>query len=301
MYNAYTSQELNNLRSVFLTIKKKINEILANHDDINYLDDPSIDVFIIAKEAGIAGILFVPPETINYNHAVLEKTAKDRYIIKVNKNISKVDQLFSIAHEIEHYIKKKADTLKKNKIFIKHDVLINTDVLKNTNALADRIVARNSISNYKEAIRDVKKIKGSKTIANYISETVSKNLGKYVSIEQAYKELAKLLFRDNNKRKNYHEQYILDAMICMLQQRKNEQFIINMINKLYDEEMADYFAANLLVPTERFILWENKSDSKIAKAFKVPRTCIKKRREEIKHELEFITPENISFGDTKIV
>ena len=293
MYNAYTSQELNNLRSVFLTIKKKINEILANHDDINYLDDPSIDVFIIAKEAGIAGILFVPPETINYNHAVLEKTAKDRYIIKVNKNISKVDQLFSIAHEIEHYIKKKADALKKTDRLKKADIFKNTDINKKTFVFekadvfikADDLAARGGYVD-KKAVQYIRKMKGSTLVASYIAETVSGKLGKNVSIEQAYKELAKVFFIDSIRK-------------SIIRGKSKEQFILNMVNKLYDEEMADYFAANLLVPTERFILWEDKSDSEIAKAFKVSRACIKKRREEIKHELNFIKF-NISSGDTKV-
>jgi Zn-dependent peptidase ImmA (M78 family) len=60
------------------------------------------------------------------------------------------------------------------------------------------------------------------------------------------------------------------------------------------EEIADYFAANLLIPTERFVLWEDKSDEDIAKAFGVETKCIRKRREEIAHELDIMTPKDLS-------
>ena len=63
-----------------------------------------------------------------------------------------------------------------------------------------------------------------------------------------------------------------------------------------DEEIADYFAANLLIPTERFILWEDKSNEEIAIAFKVEVRCIQKRREEVEQELEFMVPQNQSSG-----
>jgi len=66
-----------------------------------------------------------------------------------------------------------------------------------------------------------------------------------------------------------------------------------------EEIIADYFAANLLIPTERFILWEDKTDDEIARAFGVEPKCIKKRREEIALELEQLLPKNLS-SDVKI-
>jgi Zn-dependent peptidase ImmA (M78 family) len=56
------------------------------------------------------------------------------------------------------------------------------------------------------------------------------------------------------------------------------------------EDIADFFAANLLVPTERFILWDDKTDNEIAIAFKVEEKCIKKRRKEIEYELYMLEP-----------
>jgi hypothetical protein len=55
------------------------------------------------------------------------------------------------------------------------------------------------------------------------------------------------------------------------------------------EDFFDYFAANLLVPIDRFQLWEDKTDKKIAEAFKVEAKCIKKRRCEVEYEMDILT------------
>ena len=60
------------------------------------------------------------------------------------------------------------------------------------------------------------------------------------------------------------------------------------------EDIADFFAANLLVPTERFILWEDKTDKEIAAAFGVEEECIQKRKKEIEHELYIMTPKDLA-------
>jgi len=65
------------------------------------------------------------------------------------------------------------------------------------------------------------------------------------------------------------------------------------------EDIADYFAANLLVPSERFILWEDKPDEVIARAFGVELKCIERRREEIEYECRQMEPKNLS-SDVKI-
>ncbi|MCL2243331.1 MAG: ImmA/IrrE family metallo-endopeptidase [Treponema sp.] len=69
--------------------------------------------------------------------------------------------------------------------------------------------------------------------------------------------------------------------------------------KAVQETIADYFAANLLIPTERFILLEDKTDEEIAEVFDVESKCIRKRRDEIEMELALLTPENLA-SDIKI-
>jgi Zn-dependent peptidase ImmA (M78 family) len=61
-----------------------------------------------------------------------------------------------------------------------------------------------------------------------------------------------------------------------------------------DEEVSDYFAANLLIPTERFVLWEDRPDEEIARTFQVEEKCIRKRREEIEMELDLLAPNDLS-------
>ena len=62
---------------------------------------------------------------------------------------------------------------------------------------------------------------------------------------------------------------------------------IDRLEGLIADRLADFFAASLLVPINRFLLWEDKSDSEIAAAFGVEEKCICIRRQEI----EDILPE----------
>jgi len=55
------------------------------------------------------------------------------------------------------------------------------------------------------------------------------------------------------------------------------------------EDFFDRFAANLLVPANRFQLWEDSTDQEIARAFMVEEKCIKKRRLEVAHEIRVLT------------
>jgi len=57
------------------------------------------------------------------------------------------------------------------------------------------------------------------------------------------------------------------------------------------EDFIDHFAANLLIPINRFQLWEDKTDKEIAEAFKVEEKCIKKRRQEVVYEVSILTSE----------
>ncbi|MDR2490585.1 MAG: hypothetical protein LBD20_04190 [Spirochaetaceae bacterium] len=60
----------------------------------------------------------------------------------------------------------------------------------------------------------------------------------------------------------------------------------------------DYSAANLLMPTERFILWEDRTDREIAQAFGVTEKCVVKRREEIPIEIEILSNAPLSCTHT---
>lgn len=96
-----------------------------------------------------------------------------------------------------------------------------------------------------------------------------------------------------NKHRNILKKIPLDYGVLI-------QYINIMLKKdisdVVEDELADYFAANLIVPTERFVLWKYKKDEKTARAFKVTRKCISKRRDELNYELEAIAPKELSSG-----
>jgi len=70
-------------------------------------------------------------------------------------------------------------------------------------------------------------------------------------------------------------------------------------NEAVGEDIADYFAANLLIPTERFILWEDKEDEEIARAFGVETRCIAIRREEVERELRLMAPKELASDERR--
>lgn len=87
-------------------------------------------------------------------------------------------------------------------------------------------------------------------------------------------------------------QNVIDTVYSNSEQ-KNRLFIE------YNEAKRDYLKYYVQVPTERFVLWEDKPDEVIAKAFGVDLKCIAKRRKEIEDELILLTPENMA-SDVKL-
>jgi len=122
-------------------------------------------------------------------------------------------------------------------------------------------------SDYDGVIRELKKITYFTKIAKPIAKNASENFGKRIPEDKAYNSIAKLLLMDNEL---------------------GDEFVLKATEDLYNEEIADYFSANLLVPLERFVLWKDRPDDEIAAAFQVPAACIKKRREEAALELEYL-------------
>ena len=279
--NFYTPARLENLRKIFLTIKKKTNEILLPYDDVSYIKNPSVDIETIALKNGIIKIERVPPGDIPEKHAILKNS-----IIKVNKRDNRREQRFSIAHEMEHQFKQLADEQEKvdystKTIFSMFTRKFYKQYKRMAKDATKEELRPSARSNYKSLVKKLKKSPNFNNIAVYIAKTVSYNLGKYIFPDKALNIIAKILYNEPDKIKKLLE----------------DEFIRDAIDELYNEEIADYFAANLLVPTERFILWEDKSDGRIARKFKVPKACIKKRREEIPFEIDFMTINNSDFGD----
>jgi hypothetical protein len=257
-------------RMVFFDIKQKTDELLSAFNNVDFLINPAVDVETIALENGINKILRVPKKNIPGNHATL----KNR-IIKLSNEDSDEEQRFSTGHELEHHIKEKADAAKKENERLLRETMRVFFTDAGITLILDKQGEEQVRSFFKEAARsgydwlvqELKKNPNFIEIAKPIAENASKNFGKHIPEENAYNSIAKLIRMGNKSYKDY----ILDAA-----------------DDLYNEEIADYFSANLLVPLERFVLWENKSNDEIAAAFHVPVDCIIKRRDEAVLELEYL-------------
>jgi len=268
MINAiFTPANPENFRTVFFNIKKKTDEMLSAYNDVDFLENPAVDIRAIAMENDITAIEPVPKKSIPEKHATLENG-----VIKLNEEDEPFEQNFSIGHELEHHIKQKADEMKKANereqmmAFKKVEIMNILD--KRDVKQANSVFEEAARSNYDRVIKALKNRDYVTKIAKSIAENASANLGKHIPEDKALNSIAKL--------------------ICMGNGVLDNDFILEATDDLYNEEIADYFAANLLVPIERFMLWEDKPDDEIAEKFKVPVECIKKRREEVALELEYL-------------
>jgi Zn-dependent peptidase ImmA (M78 family) len=195
-----------NYKKTFGMVRPAVKQLLKNHNKVDFLKNPAIDVEEIAMESGITELKYVHKDEIGGEHAVLRGS-----IIYVDKDEVEGGQRFSIAHEVGHWV----------------------------------LEGRNGAKDEKQAAR-----KG-----------------------------------DSWKRKSL-EQIIKLSPLDQINNRTIED-----IFKSVNEGLMDYFAANLLMPVERFLLWENKSDQEIAAAFGVKPRAVEKRRAEANGELEMLTPD----------
>jgi len=294
-----------NFCKVFFSIRRMTNQVIADYDDVSYLSNPAVPIKAIAKKYNIK-ILRVKPERINFLHAILNDSDKKHVVIKLNKEDSEAEQRFSIAHEMGHYFRTRDTLLKKADVF-KDSKTKKDAVLEKTSKLfsllhSEVFAARSSLSSYKDVIQYMEKCEDAKFVAGYMTETVSENLGKEVSIKQAYKEWAKALIEGTISKKiargsgRYNGKNKTSGKSSDV--KNKEELVLTLINMLYEEELADYFAASLLVPLERFQLWEEKSDRTIAKAFKVSTSCIRKRKHEAEAEQGYLSKYLSSGGKT---
>jgi len=218
---------LTDFYSIYPEIKRLSSELLVldgSDENTCYSKRPFVNARIIAEKLNLQ-VREVPGKFIDNKHAVL---IKEKGIILLNKSDNQGEQLFSIAHEIFHYIfwidqlflqnEKMALIAEKKRIWTKQ---LNNEELQDSKTLKKKL--NNNYSERRFAARE---------------------------FEEAFEK---------------------DIAI--------------------EDEIADYFAANLLIPIERFILWVNKPEKDIARAFRVVDKSIEKRKTEIVFELELLSPE----------
>jgi hypothetical protein len=253
LLNVDTRERMDNFYSIFPDVAQYTSRLVSTFlkdKDIDFSQDPSIDIRDLAIKVGITEIIDVPPEEIPGLHAVLKGS-----VIKLNKNEGPEDKNFSIAHEIFHFISRKGSGVYMPIIARQREIWIK-------NLLASYEIPHASfeipsVSDYYDAMP---------MVARGIAKSISPSVALYVYFKS-----------ENLKRQNN------DIDVAVLS-RIVQDAIIHAI----EEEIADYFAANLLVPTGRFMLWEGRSNEEIASVFKVNSGCIQKRRQEMKHEISSI-------------
>ena len=278
-FSLKTPPYLERLYNIFFDIKEHTDEIHSQLNDKNFLSDPSVDIEFIAQNICHLIIIPVPPEVIQFEHSLLVEGD----IILLNEDDTPEEQRFSIAHEIAHFV------LRKNSD--------KSDIAR-IEANPPQEIFRKFYLNIDIAM---------KVWSQFLASLISEKLGKFVSDKKVYVVLNKVVseavlkktenafFKKGNTRGVSAQIFVKYKEIyetSVNEMKKNWPIIFI---KIYNEEIADYFAANLLVPTERFVLWEDKTDEEIAEAFKVTERCIQKRRdEEIEKEIDFLTPKNLS-------
>jgi Zn-dependent peptidase ImmA (M78 family) len=263
---------MDNFSRIFSFIKKNTDQILGEDKNACFSENPFVDIEAIAKEAGITDIQRVPAENedIDHKHACLKGT-----IIFANTDDVLGEQRFSIAHEIFHKIcteKEAARSVTDPQLGIwksqkGNDEDMNREIAQATSKEFGKVISRHIGKPVSDKTEKIVYEKTGKEVLEIMGKNIAKAMGKPIS----------------NK---------ATLVVC------NEimKAINEIITETIGEEIADYFAANLLVPTERFILWEDKTDEEIARAFGVTEDCIRKRREEIGNELHFMAPKNLSSG-----
>jgi len=270
-----------------------INE-LTNKIRMPYTKDGSLitlkKIKQIVKDFGLR-IKYVEPDLITHDRARLDYEKK---LIYVNKEINKKQQLFSIAHELGHHQDENfiktfpdiQDLLNNNK------KLFNSKVLLNTSKESITYVAREPQAAKQDADFTTQKTPNdiiiqyfSKYYFDPVKDIILATTGIEIS-EKTYNMLFKknYYFETDNRYINFY------SIICHEYYSLFRKFMANLITKIITEELVDYFAANLIIPTTCFLPLDLKPDREIASIFSVTENCVIKRRQEIENELRFLYP-----------
>jgi Zn-dependent peptidase ImmA (M78 family) len=282
---------------IFFSIKSCVDRLLSEVHIITSSETPMVDIEAIAKKVGIKDILYVEPKDspdFNKNQHAFLKEIDGEYVILVNKLESEDEQRFSIAHEIEHFISMQVD---KNVIpwtdyfpsfSIAHEIS-HLFVYKTSKQIKSNYFPKRAIiearSNYLTELETLEKKQ------NGVND-IPKNIAKHSSALTA--DFATYIFNKPVSEKNT---YVIFQKYAKAEYEKIgfKKVLYKTVAETIKEEIADYFAANLLVPTESFVQWKDKPDNKTACVFGVPEKCIVKRKKyEIDYESEFLALKNIS-------
>jgi len=281
MVDVAISQNQANLKDYILsTIINDVDRLLSEDKNTAYSENPIVDIEAIALKAGLI-ILPALSDDISNKHAEYKEITiisdneqlEKKHVILVKDHDCNEEKRFSIAHEIYHY-------LKSDKSGSSRDDTTPFKMLNNKRFISDYILLEiNETGISKSIAKDATEILGKRVCEKKARAVFSK------AVRPVYEKIGKVIFPIFVENKNFDEhKKKMDFF-----QKEMKSAITTAIKETINEEIADYFAANLIVPAERFLLWEDKPDEEIARAFGVTEKCIRKRREEIVYELEFIS------------
>jgi Zn-dependent peptidase ImmA (M78 family) len=274
-------------------INKKVDELLSEYDKPYKIgdDDPSVDVQKIAQEAFGVKIKFISPWKYRQKHAVL-KIENGRYVLKINGKDKDNLELcrFNIAHELGHIIFSHIGVPlvvipRIQKYNIAHEwERFFSPVAEQTNEVQKVLALQ---------LEQLKRLYNSKEVA--IHELVHIMSPVTIKAKDHPKILNYIIAHEWGRieyKNNYYCKISSGTTREVARHKTNffsRKYHSLFIDKWGREELADHFAANLLVPIYRFQFYLGKSDKELAEAFKVDVKCIKKREKELEPEMSVLT------------
>jgi Zn-dependent peptidase ImmA (M78 family) len=279
-------------------IYKKVTELLFKYDRPYKIrsDNPSVNIWKVAQEGFGVKIKFISPWTYGPKHAVIEIKRDTVYIILNEKDRGNDTRCrFSIAHELghlafSHVVLPDYAAYRMFKYNIAHEwahLFYSIGAMKNPQ-IPERQLKNIYDSFVRQAGEDFQ-ITDSGMI-HYLFRPVTGKAEKFKGLNyNVAHEWGRIVLDDNYSYKYLTSKTVPEAARHITSNSVSKIFRLLFIKNWGREELADHFAANLLVPIYRFQHYLDKSDKEIAAYFKVDEKCIKKRRKEFRAEMDVLT------------
>jgi len=288
------------LKYDILFIYKKVTELLHEYDKPYKIraNDPFVDIWKIAQDGFGVKIKFISPWPYGQKHAVIkiEKGIVNIILNEKDKN-NEARCRFSIAHELGHLvfshvavpINAAYRVLKYN---IAHEwihLFYSVPIKTLKGPIIPEYKLKNIYNSFVKQTGEDLKIQDDEF--SHLFKPVfikTRKKSKILNYSIAH-EWGHIVYDNNYFYKNLTIKATPDAARHISSNPVLKKFRLLFIKEWGREELADHFAANLLVPIYRFQHYLDKSDKELANYFKVDEKCIKKRRDELRHEMNVLT------------
>ena len=280
-------------------IYKKVTELLHEYDKPYKIrsDDPSVNIRKIAQNGFGVEIKYISPWPYRKKHAVINSDNGTVYIILNEKDRNDEARCrFSIAHELGHlvfsHIAVPIDAAYRIfKYNIAHEwirLFYSVPVKTAKNPQINYLLKSRYNSFVKQAVKDLQIPAVELTHLFKPSSVKTETPPEMLNYNIAH-EWGRIVYNNDYYCKDLTARSTPDATRHISSNPVSKISRLLFIKKWGREELADHFAANLLVPIYRFQHYLEKSDKELVDYFKVDEQCIKKRRNEFKHEMYALT------------